>query len=56
MLLDECKYVVKERIMPEYITDDTENSCDDSNREDLISLIERILMKKCLVKKVVLNK
>ena len=35
MLLDECKYVVKEIKMPEYITHDTENSCDDSDGEDL---------------------
>ena len=34
VFLEECKYVVKEKKIPEYITDDTEISPDDSDRED----------------------
>ena len=34
VLLDECKYVVKERKMSKFITDDIEISSDDSNREN----------------------
>ena len=34
MFLEECKYVAKEKRMPEYITDDLEISDDDSERED----------------------
>ena len=34
MFLEECKFGVKEKKMPEYITDDIEISSDDSNRED----------------------
>ena len=33
VFLEECKYVVKEKKMPEYITDDIEISSDDSDRE-----------------------
>ena len=32
MFLEECKYFVKEKKMPEYITDDIEISSDDSGR------------------------
>ena len=32
--LEECKYIVKERKMSEYITDNTEISSDDSDRGD----------------------
>ena len=34
VLLEECKHVVKEKKMPENITDDMEISSDDSDRED----------------------
>ena len=34
VFLEECKYVVKEKKMPEYITDDIEISSDDSDIED----------------------
>ena len=34
MFLEECKYIVKEKKMPEYITDGIEISPDDSKRED----------------------
>ena len=34
MCLEECKFVVKEKKMPEYIADDIEISSDDSDRED----------------------
>ena len=33
MFLEECKYIVKEKKMPEYITDDIEISSE-SDRED----------------------
>ena len=34
MILEECKYVVKEKKMPEYITDDIEICSDGSDRKD----------------------
>ena len=34
VFVKECKYVVKEKKMPEYITDNIEISSDDSDRED----------------------
>ena len=34
MFVEECKFVVKEKKMPEYITDDIEVSSDDSDREE----------------------
>ena len=34
VFLEECKHVVKEKKMPEYITDDIQSSSDDSDRED----------------------
>ena len=34
IFLEECKFVVKEKKMPEYITDDIETSSDDFDRED----------------------
>ena len=34
VFLEECKFFVEEKKMPEYITDDTEISSDDSDRED----------------------
>ena len=34
MFLEECKFVVKVKKMPDYITDDIEISSDDSDRED----------------------
>ena len=45
-LLEERKYVAKEKKMPEYVTDDLEVS-PDSDREDLM---KEILMKKILMK------
>ena len=47
MFLEKCKYVVKEKKMPEYIIDDIEISSD-SDREDSN---EEILMKKILMTK-----
>ena len=48
------KYLVKEKRMHEYITDDIEISSDDSDREhsDEKILIKEILMKKMLMKKI----
>ena len=34
VFLEECKYVVKEKKMPEHITDDIDISSDDSDIED----------------------
>ena len=34
VFLEECKYVVKEKKMPEYITDDIEIYSDDSHRQN----------------------
>ena len=34
MFLEECKYVVKEKRMPEYVTDNKENSSNDSDEEN----------------------
>ena len=34
MFLEECKYVVKEKKMTEYVNDEIEFSYDDSDRED----------------------
>ena len=33
LFLEECKYVIKEKKMSKFITDDIEISCDDSDRE-----------------------
>ena len=49
MFLKECKHVVKEKKMPEYITDDIEISSDDSGKK---ILMKKILMKKFLTKKI----
>ena len=32
--LEECKFIIKEKMIPEYITDDEEISSDDSDREN----------------------
>ena len=40
----ECKYVIKEKKMPEYITN------------DMMILTEKILMKKLLMKKIIIKK
>ena len=52
VLLEECQYIVKEKTMPEYITDDLQIS-DDSDREnsnkensDQEILVKKIIMKK----------
>ena len=34
VFLEECKYIVKEKKMPEYISDGIKISYDDSDRED----------------------
>ena len=34
VFLEECKYVVKEKEMHKYITDDVETSSDDSDKEE----------------------
>ena len=34
VFLEECKYIVKEKEMPEYISDGIKISYDDSDRED----------------------
>ena len=54
LLLEECKYVVKEKKMPECITHDIEISSDHSDREDSDEEIfnEEILIKKVLIKKI----
>ena len=57
MFLEECKYIVKERKMLEYITEDIEISFD-SNRKDSDEEIsnEKILMKKSRYRTVEYNK
>ena len=55
MLLEECKYVVKEKQMPEYITDNIEISSD-SDRDFLLILTEKILIKKIPMKKILMKK
>ena len=47
MFLEECKYVFKEKKMPEYITDEKEISSHDSDREDsdIKNADKKILMK-----------
>ena len=45
--------LLKKKEMPEYITDDTEISSDDSDWEHSD---EKILMKKILMKKILMNK
>ena len=56
MFLEECKYVIKERKIHNYITDDLEISFD-SDEEILDKIqIKKILMKKILVKKKILMK
>ena len=52
VFLEECKYVVKEKMMPEYITNDTEISSN-SNRENSD---EKIFMKKIQMKKILKKK
>ena len=34
MFLEECKYTVKKKKIPEYVSDDIEISSDDSDKED----------------------
>ena len=34
LFLEECKYVIKEKKMSKFITDDIEISCNDSDREN----------------------
>ena len=51
MLLEKWKYVVKEKKMPEYITDDIETSSD-SDREDSDEEIPNEKKKKILMKKI----
>ena len=57
MFLEECKYIVKEKKMLEYITEDIEISFD-SNRKDSDEEIsnEKILMKKSRYRTVEYNK
>ena len=57
MFLEECKYIVKERKILEYITEDIEISFD-SNRKDSDEEIsnEKILMKKSRYRTVEYNK
>ena len=50
VFLEECKYVVKERNIYDYITDNIETSSDDSDREDSN---EENYEKKNLVKKII---
>ena len=57
MFLEECKHVVKEKMLPKYIIDNIEISSD-SDREILMKkiLIKKILMKKLLMKKILIKK
>ena len=48
VVLEECEYIVQEKTMPEYITDDLEIS-GDSDRENSD---QEILMKKIIMKKI----
>ena len=48
VFLEECKYIVQEKEMSEYITDDTEVSFD-YQRDDSM---KKILLKKILMKKI----
>ena len=49
MFLEECKHVVKEKMMPEFITDEIENFSDDSDRDDSDeeNQIQKFFLKKC---------
>ena len=49
VILEECKYVVKEKRMPKYITEGIEISFDESVKE---ILTKKILAKKNLMKKI----
>ena len=49
VILEECKYVVKEKRIPKYITEGTEISFDESVKE---ILTKKILAKKNLMKKI----
>ena len=53
MFVEECRYVVKEKKMPDYITDHIE-TFPDSGRKILIKkfLINKILLKKLLMRKI----
>ena len=53
VLLEEHKYAVKEKKMPEYITYELEISSDNSGRKDSN---EKILMKKILMTKILMKK
>ena len=49
MFLKECKYVVKEKKMPKYITDNTEVYSSSI-------LVDQFLMKQILIKKILMKK
>ena len=44
VFLEECKKVVEEQEIPEYITNDIEISSDDSDREDSDNSHEKIIL------------
>ena len=48
MFLEECKFVVKEKNMSQYVTDDLEISSDDSDRKDSN---EEMKIEDCIMKK-----
>ena len=50
----ECKYVVKEKNIPKYITGDVDSSSDKKNSNEK-NLIKKILMKNILIKKIKQN-
>ena len=52
MFVEEFKYAVKEKKMPECITDDIEISSDDADTEDS----DRFPMKKIMIKKILMKK
>ena len=56
VFLEKCKYVVKEKKMPEYITDDIEISSDSDRGDSDNEEMKKILMKKNLMQKTLMKK
>ena len=56
VVLEECKYVVSEKKMPKYITDNIEISSDESDKDSLLKKVLITLIKKVLLKKAFLRK
>ena len=53
MFLRECKYVIRKKKIPKYITDNIEISPDpDRENSDEKNLMKKLLMEKILIKKI----